>query len=57
MLLVPGFMTMLLADLLSVARCHGAAPSSYMLNLALRAVVSSGLCSFHAPVGPAGVVW
>ena len=56
MLLVPGFMTML-ADLLSVARCHGAAPSSYMLNLALRAVVSSGLCSFHASVGPAGVVW
>lgn len=57
MLLVPGFMTMLLADLLSVARCHGAAPSSYMLNLALRAMVSSGLCSFHASVGPAGVVW
>eukprot|EP00435_Cladocopium_sp_Y103_P002478 s2158_g1.t1 len=28
-------------DLLNVARCHGAIPSSYMLNLALRAVVSS----------------
>eukprot|EP00435_Cladocopium_sp_Y103_P005720 s2158_g1.t2 len=47
-------------DLLNVARCHGAIPSSYMLNLALRAVVSSGLAASHIKKPPAaqrGVAW